>query len=392
MLSAPKPRNPRPAAAAPAAPAVAVAPAPRAPRAPRAAAAAAVPAAAPAVQPQPANPAPAHRLAGPIGVLQQSQSSRRPRAAPAAAQAAAPVAAAPAVVALVAAAAPPGGGPNRRKNNNRPADSAGAAQPRRGLPRRRRGGAPVAALAAANAPVAAAGDFDLGDAPQGALVDFGAMRNGLPPNGPSAPSSVSSVASSKASRKPLTERNVAIKDRSHYQLYMFGCEGCSMLWYKKCAPINPVSPCRGCNTRYDPIPIGSEPVGLGFFRCSKCKHQWTSCPAARNVSQPCFGGKCVMLHHEYPYKVLPRQSMRSHTDETQRKSDNKHSCAACGGEGQCPLRRRGDVFSKAHVSAPGSIGCSSSPGSERNWLSDENYNKYRHLMNAHDYEDFDGDD
>ena len=165
-------------------------------------------------------------------------------------------------------------------------------------------------------------------------------------------------ASPHPTRLPLTAANLLLHNRKLFQLRMFGCARCNLLFYQKVEKSKPVSICSTCRLPLEAIPIHEEPAGLGFFRChaERCPQRgwrWTSFPAARDVKQPCY--KCGT--HTKPQKVIPSPLLR--TEQRPRLTSNVHGCYACEGlePGQkCPLRgRTGFVASQPHDSSGSTI-------------------------------------
>ena len=140
-------------------------------------------------------------------------------------------------------------------------------------------------------------------------------------------------------------------NRTDTVVAMFGCAGCKFLWFRRVPTQRARSHCNKCRQLYERIPLEKEPSGLGFFHCQHCQHRWTSNPAARDVSQPCYGKGCGK--YTLPYKLLPNQLLRDQEQARKgRKSGYQHSCAHCqtfgpGPDGKCPLQgRTGDVASR----------------------------------------------
>jgi hypothetical protein len=153
-----------------------------------------------------------------------------------------------------------------------------------------------------------------------------------------------------------TEQTLKDLNGTQTVVAMFGCTPCAYVWWRRVPLTRAASHCHKCHEYYERIPLNQEPAGLGFFHCKRCERKWTSNPAARDVSQPCYGGGCS--EHVLPHKLIP--SMLLQELEGQRRgprTNNTHSCAHCrqfgtGPNGRCPLQgRTGLVGSQVRDSA-----------------------------------------
>ena len=141
-----------------------------------------------------------------------------------------------------------------------------------------------------------------------------------------------------------TEQTLKALNGTQTVVAMFGCTPCAYVWWRR-VPLNrAASHCHKCHEYYERIPLNQEPAGLGFFHCKQCGRKWTSNPAARDVSQPCYGAGCG--EHVLPHKLVPSTLLQEL--EGPRKgprTNNTHSCAHCrefgtGPDGRCPLQGR----------------------------------------------------
>lgn len=187
-------------------------------------------------------------------------------------------------------------------------------------------------------------------------------------------------------RSPLTAERLMQHNKALFELRMFGCGTCQILFYQKVEKTKPVSVCSTCRECLQAIPVHEEPAGLGFFKCFQCSHHWTAYPAARDVKQPCY--RCQ--RSVKPRKVIPSPSLRADPDQRPRSTTgNRHSCYACRdlGPGQnCPLRGRfGFVASVSHDCSGSTISLGIT-SKYKKILSPENVARHQHLMRNHDHE------
>ena len=124
------------------------------------------------------------------------------------------------------------------------------------------------------------------------------------------------------------------------EIRQFACERCYRAWWKKVRVLKPVSKCRLCRTKYDPLPPEKQ-FGIAEFNCANCGNTFNSKAQATTRCQ-CYncGDKVTMS------RIIPgRKNMR-------RTTNNRHSCSECNGVDirNCPNFRPVVHFSTPHDS------------------------------------------
>ncbi|XP_064610306.1 shiftless antiviral inhibitor of ribosomal frameshifting protein homolog [Liolophura sinensis] len=99
-------------------------------------------------------------------------------------------------------------------------------------------------------------------------------------------------------------------------LRQFACEGCDKVWWDRVSNRKPVSKCKTCEERYDPVPTEYE-WGVARFRCD-CGRSFTGF-CQRINSSPCY--KCDA--QVFPTAILPPSR-----GQGPRQSKNQHCCDA----------------------------------------------------------------
>lgn len=101
----------------------------------------------------------------------------------------------------------------------------------------------------------------------------------------------------------------------------FACGGCKKKWWKEVSALNPVCKCYTCGDVLKAIPRDKE-YGVGLHECG-CGHVFHGRTRV-GVPSPCYkcGEDCLP-------KIIPNKA------GVNKKSDNVHKCATCGGRGDC---------------------------------------------------------
>ena len=101
----------------------------------------------------------------------------------------------------------------------------------------------------------------------------------------------------------------------------FACGTCRKKWWKEVSAINPTCECYSCSSVLNAIPRDKE-YGVGLHEC-ECGHVFHGRTRA-GVTSPCYkcGQDCLP-------KIIPNKA------GVNKRSDNVHKCATCGGRGDC---------------------------------------------------------
>ena len=155
---------------------------------------------------------------------------------------------------------------------------------------------------------------------------------------------------------PLTIGNLARHNAltEEEEIRQFACQRCNRAWWKTVRKLKPVSKCRICHTKYDPLPPERQ-FGIAKFQC-QCGHTFTS-RADGTTSCECYScGAQVRVKN-----IIPGRRGMQPRGPTNR----RHSCSSCHGYDieNCPNYRPVVHFSTPHDST----------GSTRSSLYEEEY-------------------
>lgn len=158
----------------------------------------------------------------------------------------------------------------------------------------------------------------------------------------------------------ITEANLQNLDTRPMDLRQFSCRNCNYVWWRKVLHHKPVSRCKKCSIRYDPIDREKE-FGFGYFTCYTCGHSFTSARAQRGVASLCFNCQHRGIHSEcLPERIEPlgRGRRKGQPDPLPRRRRHPlHACSLCafGEINPCPLFNIVVVASDPHVSTGSTV-------------------------------------
>ncbi|GAB1599072.1 repressor of yield of DENV protein homolog [Argonauta hians] len=98
----------------------------------------------------------------------------------------------------------------------------------------------------------------------------------------------------------------------------FTCPPCDNMWWRLTPRRKPVSRCKKCQTRYDPVPEDVE-FGSAVFVCENCNHEFRGFGQKSTTMSPCY--RCNTLC--YPVRIIPPDRNRA-----RKKGRSLHSCDA----------------------------------------------------------------
>jgi hypothetical protein len=156
----------------------------------------------------------------------------------------------------------------------------------------------------------------------------------------------------------LTEANVESLESGPLELRQFACSRCNYVWWRRVLHHKPVSRCKKCTVRYDPIPYEKE-YGFGTYTCNTCGRSFKSAKAQREVASLCFNCKDKGIHSPcYPESIGPfRRGNGGQSEFRPRKGHNPHACSRCefGRVVPCPLFSIVVEASNRHISTGSTV-------------------------------------
>ncbi|KAF4073703.1 hypothetical protein AMELA_G00246320 [Ameiurus melas] len=123
---------------------------------------------------------------------------------------------------------------------------------------------------------------------------------------------------------PLTEKNKRMFDRVQENQMpsvdrQFACGFCDKSWWRRVPVRKPVSRCRGCKRKYDPVPRENN-WGIGEFICPHCSRAFKGF-GRMDLGSPCYG--CLFIVK--PTCILPP---RKNLLDPGLRRRHPHSCLA----------------------------------------------------------------
>jgi hypothetical protein len=126
-----------------------------------------------------------------------------------------------------------------------------------------------------------------------------------------------------------------------WEIRQFACEYCYRAWWKTVRTLKPVSKCKICRTKYDPLPPEKQ-FGIAKFQCT-CGNTFTS---RADATTSC---KCYRCGEQVKVKniISGRRDMQPRGP-----TNRRHSCSSCYGYDiyNCPNYRPVVHFSTPHDS------------------------------------------